>query len=62
LRGLWKKYLEEIDDFLMDWKDECGRTIIQYATEKMDKEYRKKFRKIKNSVHLFNVNPNSTIQ
>jgi 3-methyladenine DNA glycosylase AlkD len=44
LRGLWKKYPKEIDNFLMQWKDQCGRLIIQYATEKMDKEYRKKFR------------------
>lgn len=47
LRGLWKKYPSEIDDFLMKWKDQCGRLIVQYATEKMDKEYRKKFRKSK---------------
>ena len=47
LRGLWKKYPVEIEDFLMKWKDNCGRLIIQYSTEKMDKEYRKKFRKNK---------------
>ena len=47
LRGLWKKYPSEIEDFLMKWKDRCGRLIIQYSTEKMDKEYRKKFRKSK---------------
>lgn len=47
LRGLWKKYPEEIEVFLLKWKDSCGRLIIQYATEKMDKEYRKKFRKKK---------------
>ncbi len=47
LRGLWKKYPKAIEDFLMQWKDECGRLIIQYATEKMDKEYRKKFRRAK---------------
>jgi 3-methyladenine DNA glycosylase AlkD len=45
LRGLWKKYPSEIEDFMLIWKDKCGRLIIQYATEKMDKEYRKKFRK-----------------
>lgn len=44
LRGLWKKYPEEIEDFLLHWKNQCGRPIIQYATEKMDKEYRKRFR------------------
>lgn len=42
LRGLWKKYPKEIENFLMSWKDQCGRLIVQYATEKMDKEYRKK--------------------
>lgn len=47
LRGLWKKWPEEIENFLFKWKDECGRLIIRYATEKMDKEYRKKFRKEK---------------
>lgn len=47
LRGLWKKYPEKIEDFLLQWKDKCGRIIVQYATEKMDKEYRKKFRKAK---------------
>jgi len=47
LRGLWKKYPSEIEDFLMKWKDQCGRLIIQYATEKMEKEHRKQFRKSK---------------
>ena len=47
LRGLWKIYPAEIEGFLLKWKDQCGRLIIQYATEKMDKEYRKKFRKTK---------------
>ncbi len=47
LRGLWKKYPAEIENLLIKWKDKCGRLIIQYSTEKMDKEYRKKFRKNK---------------
>lgn len=47
LRGLWKKHPADIEIFLMKWKDMCGRLIIQYSTEKMDKEYRKKFRKSK---------------
>ncbi len=47
LRGLWKTYPVEIEEFLLKWKDQCGRLIIRYATEKMDKEYRRKFRKIK---------------
>jgi 3-methyladenine DNA glycosylase AlkD len=45
LRGLWKLYPDEVEPFLLEWKDQCGRLIIQYATEKMDKEYRKKFRR-----------------
>ena len=47
LRGLWKTYPKEIEEFLLKWKDQCGRLIIQYSTEKMDKEYRKRFRKAK---------------
>ncbi|MEM1134762.1 MAG: DNA alkylation repair protein [Bacteroidota bacterium] len=47
LRGLWKKFPNEIEVFLLKWKDRCGRLIIQYATEKMDKEHRKQFRKVK---------------
>ena len=47
LRGLWKKYPKKIENFLLQYKNQCGRLIIQYATEKMDKEYRKQFRKAK---------------
>lgn len=47
LRELWKKYPADIEVFLMKWKDNCGRLIIQYSTEKMDKEYKKKFKKRK---------------
>ncbi|MBN1187828.1 MAG: DNA alkylation repair protein [Bacteroidales bacterium] len=47
LRELWKKHPKETEKYLYDWKDICGRLIIRYATEKMDKEYRKKFRKSK---------------
>ena len=45
LRESWKRDPELTEDFLLKWKDHCGRTIIQYATEKMTKEYRLKFRK-----------------
>lgn len=45
LRELWKKYADQIEEFLLKWKDECGRLIIRYATEKMDKESRKRFKK-----------------
>ncbi len=45
LREIWKKYPETAEDFLLKWKDRCGRKIIHYATEKMDKESRLKFKK-----------------
>jgi 3-methyladenine DNA glycosylase AlkD len=48
LREAWKKYPEKTESYLLKWKDTCGRIIIQYATEKMDKEYRTKFKKTKN--------------
>jgi len=47
LRELWKKQPKETEKFLYKWKDKCGRLIIRYAIEKMDKEYKKKFRKAK---------------
>ncbi len=47
LREMWKKEPTLTESFLLKWKDSCGRTIIQYATEKMTKEYRLKFRKTK---------------
>ncbi len=47
LREAWKKYPERTENYLLKWKDTCGRTIIQYATEKMDKEYRTKFKRSK---------------
>lgn len=51
LRELWKKKPKETEKFLYEWKDKCGRLIIRYATEKMDKEYRKKFRKAKQKMN-----------
>lgn len=47
LREIWKKQPEKTELFLLKWKDKCGRKIIQYATEKMDKENKAKFKKIK---------------
>ena len=47
LREAWKIHPEKVEDYLMKWKDRCGRTIVQYATEKMDKEYRKRFARSK---------------
>jgi 3-methyladenine DNA glycosylase AlkD len=45
LREAWKRHPKETEDFLLKWKDTCGRTIIQYATEKMDKENKSRFRR-----------------
>ena len=47
LREAWKIHPVKTEDFLLKWKDTCGRTIIQYATEKMDKESRLRFRRVK---------------
>jgi 3-methyladenine DNA glycosylase AlkD len=45
LREAWKKSPQKVEDFLFKWKDQAPRLIIQYATEKIDKEKRKKFRR-----------------
>jgi hypothetical protein len=47
LREAWTICPEETEDFLLKWKESCGRIIIQYATEKMDKENRDRFRRTK---------------
>lgn len=47
LREAWKLKPEITEEFLLKWKDTCGRTIIQYATEKMDKENKARFKRIK---------------
>jgi 3-methyladenine DNA glycosylase AlkD len=47
LREIWKTQPEIAEEFLLKWKDKCGRKIIHYATEKMDKDYKVKFKKTK---------------
>jgi 3-methyladenine DNA glycosylase AlkD len=47
LRELWKKKPGEIEKYLLKIKDYAPRTIIQYATEKMSKEEKEKFKKAK---------------
>jgi len=47
LRECWKKDRKLTEEFLMKWKNDCARLIIQYATEKMTKEERLKFRRAK---------------
>ncbi len=45
LRELWKLSPREVEDFLFQNKDTAPRLIIQYATEKMSKEKKKRFRR-----------------
>lgn len=47
LREAWKRKPEPIESFLLDWKDIAPRVIYQYATEKMAKEDRVRFRREK---------------
>jgi 3-methyladenine DNA glycosylase AlkD len=47
LREIWKKQPKIAEDFLLKWKDKCGRKIIHYATEKMKKDDKAKFQKTK---------------
>jgi 3-methyladenine DNA glycosylase AlkD len=49
LREAWKVHPKKTEDFLLRWKDTCGRVIVQYATEKMDKRNRERFRRVKNT-------------
>ena len=45
LREAWKLKHEETEDFLFRWKDDSARLIFQYATEKMGKTERVRFKK-----------------
>jgi len=47
LREAWKKNPKEIEKFLLKWKNDGPRLVYQYATEKMDKKQREKFRREK---------------
>lgn len=44
LREAWKKEPEFVEEFLMEFRNSAARLIFQYATEKMSKEYRLRFR------------------
>lgn len=45
LRELWKLSPREVEDFLFQNKETAPRLIIQYATEKMNKDKKKRFRR-----------------
>lgn len=47
LRELWKLHNTEVEDFLVKHKQDCDRLIMQYATEKMSDELKKRFRRDK---------------
>jgi 3-methyladenine DNA glycosylase AlkD len=45
LREAWKKSPEIVEKFLFEWKETAPRLIFQYATEKMSKAERMRFRR-----------------
>lgn len=47
LRELWKKNATQTEDFLLLFKDSSPRLIFQYACEKMSKEDKLKFKKLR---------------
>jgi 3-methyladenine DNA glycosylase AlkD len=46
LREAWKIKNKETEMFLMKWKNEVPRLIIQYATEKMSKEEKMNYKRV----------------
>ncbi|HUV14740.1 MAG TPA: DNA alkylation repair protein [Acidobacteriota bacterium] len=44
LREAWKRQPQPVESFLLKWKDTAPRKIFQYATEKMTKEQKTRFR------------------
>jgi 3-methyladenine DNA glycosylase AlkD len=47
LRETWKRHAEPVEAFLLEFKDTSPRLIFQYATEKMTREQKERFRKAK---------------
>ncbi len=47
LRELWKLHPQPVEEFLFKHKQQCDRLIIQYATEKMKDDKKKRFRRDK---------------
>lgn len=45
LREAWKSNQEPLESFLMKWREKAPRLIYQYATEKMTRESRERFRR-----------------
>jgi 3-methyladenine DNA glycosylase AlkD len=47
LRETWKRDRNPVEAHLLKWKDTCARLIVQYATEKMSKEEKLRFKRVK---------------
>jgi 3-methyladenine DNA glycosylase AlkD len=47
LRELWKVHPQPVEDLLYKYRNTAARLIIQYATEKMSKEQKERYRKEK---------------
>ncbi len=47
LRELWKKHPQPVEAFLLEFKDTAPRLIYQYATEKMTREQKARFKAAK---------------
>ncbi|HLO58337.1 MAG TPA: DNA alkylation repair protein [Bacteroidales bacterium] len=47
LRESWKRHPEVTVKFLLKWKDITPRLIVQYATEKMSKEEKLQFKRVR---------------
>jgi 3-methyladenine DNA glycosylase AlkD len=47
LREAWKRHPKPVETFLLKWKDSAPRKIYQYATEKMTKTQKERFRRAK---------------
>jgi 3-methyladenine DNA glycosylase AlkD len=44
LRESWKRYPDETEELLLEFKDRAGRVIYQYATEKMTAAAKARFK------------------
>ncbi len=49
LRELWKLHPQPVEAFLLKYRNTAARLIFQYATEKMSKEQKERFRKEKSA-------------
>ncbi len=49
LREAWKKQPGPVEESLMTWKERCGRTVVQYATERMPAARKADFKRLKTS-------------